>query len=246
MIEVNGVVFRDPGVGRDLSPYLWTRLRWFMSDPRVAGKVWVVSGSRSFAQQLWLWTKWRAGVGGFNLAANPYRTIGVCGWAAPPFVARGSWHMVQESSDPQYAGAGAVDLGWERIDTAAMHAVAAEYGLRFPVPGEAWHAQAYNTAGMYPETIVPPSKGPLVSTFGNQTFECVFVDRNVIVLWRPLAGQDDHNFHLLTRDTLRTGSHRVGRVRDAFAGCVWGSIGELDVTVRRGGQEYHTVTLPVP
>ena len=57
--------------------------------------LYALSGPRTKAKQVSLWLRWKAGNG--NLAANPYRRIGKVAMFGEVFIARGSWHMVQET-----------------------------------------------------------------------------------------------------------------------------------------------------
>jgi hypothetical protein len=135
---------------KDLHPEFVRRLDRFLADPEIRGRFRVGFTSRSYQRQQQLrrgWLKRLAGVPGFrrfNLAADPDRTIGRTdeGW-----VARGSWHMVQEDGF-----AYAVDLSRKRVITAknaqeVIDRIAPGYGLRRTVPSEWWHIQGRVVTG---------------------------------------------------------------------------------------------------
>ena len=112
----------------ELHPKFKYRLNQFFKDPRIAGRVKIVSGVRTLAQQQALYDKYKAGRG--NLAANPNRRMsnGM----------RGSYHMSQEA----FGGYGyAVDLRitGKGLSTAEVNRIAAEYGCVKTVPSEWWH-----------------------------------------------------------------------------------------------------------
>lgn len=154
MYVVDGIPYRNRTVGRKLAPFFADRLRAFFADPRIRGRVWVHSGSRTKAHQGAMYAAYRAGVG--NLAANPNAPQGWVFWTNPHWVAKGSWHMAQSGGPAEFVGAGAADLAWSGISVPTLHSVALEHGLRFPVPGEDWHCQAYTTAGIYPTAHPEP------------------------------------------------------------------------------------------
>ena len=58
-----------------LHPRFIARLEAFFADPRIANRVAVVSGVRSYAQQKYLYDGYKSGKRGFNLAANPDRKL---------------------------------------------------------------------------------------------------------------------------------------------------------------------------
>jgi len=112
----------------ELHPKFKFRLNQFFKDNRIAGRVKIVSGVRTLAQQQALYDKYKAGRG--NLAANPMRRMsnGM----------RGSYHMSQEA----FGGYGyAVDLRitGKGLSTAEVNRIAAEYGCVKTVPSEWWH-----------------------------------------------------------------------------------------------------------
>ncbi len=76
-----------------LHPKMLTRLEHFFADGRIAGKVAVVSGVRSYATQQSLFRRYKAGTLG-NIAADPDRRFGPKGLDGKG-IWRGSWHMQQ-------------------------------------------------------------------------------------------------------------------------------------------------------
>lgn len=112
-----------------LHPRFRQRLEAFFADPRIAGKVAVVSGVRTYEQQKYLYRKYKSGRG--NIAANPDRRL------SSGF--QGSYHM----SQPAFDGYGyAVDfriLGG--ISVGDVNKIAAEYGMVRTVRSEWWHHQ---------------------------------------------------------------------------------------------------------
>ena len=75
-----------------LHPKMVSRLEHFFADGRIAGKVTVSSGCRSYATQMGYYQKYLSGRG--NLAANPDRRFGPKGFDGLG-IWRGSWHMQQ-------------------------------------------------------------------------------------------------------------------------------------------------------
>jgi len=131
-----------------LHPRFMERLELFFGDGRIAGKVAVVSGCRSYAEQKRLYDKYRAGKG--NLAANP-------DWKRPGGFFHGSFH--QEQTDGySYA----VDLRITgRISRIEVTNVAQRYGFRPTVKGEWWHFQPRNEDDWFPSTSFPDSTAPI-------------------------------------------------------------------------------------
>lgn len=115
----------------ELHPKFIERLEHLLlHDSRVKGKAKIVSGCRTYQQQVELYRKYKAGTG--NLAANPDRRFG------PNGKFRGSWHLEQEDG---YAYA--VDIRLSGLSWTDFHAIAAEYGILKTVPSENWHMQPY-------------------------------------------------------------------------------------------------------
>jgi hypothetical protein len=112
---------------RDLHPRFRDRLAAFFQHPEIVGKVKVVSGARTIAQQRALYAKYKAGKG--NLAANPDRVRG--GW-------RGSAHMCQQGFDG-YAYAVDFRITGRGLSTARLNEIAATFGVVKTVPSEWWH-----------------------------------------------------------------------------------------------------------
>tara|TARA_Y100001938_G_C8092612_1_gene435993 strand:+ start:1502 stop:2242 length:741 start_codon:yes stop_codon:yes gene_type:complete len=126
-----------------LHPTFKARLHALLNqDSRISGKVKIVSGVRSYADQKRLYDGWVARKPGFNLAANPDRTFAP-GWT-------GSYHMQQK-----FDGFGhAVDLRitGSGLTTGDVARIAKDYGIRQTVlnPFEWWHFQWRNTSGIFP------------------------------------------------------------------------------------------------
>ena len=140
-----------------LHPRFIARLEAFFADPRIANRVAVVSGVRSYAQQKYLYDGYKAGKRGFNLAANPDRKL------RNGF--QGSYHM----SQPAFDGFGyAVDfrITGKGITTGEVKKIAAEYGMHAPVRSEWWHFVPGGIVGNkfewlpYDQGKEPPSPSP--------------------------------------------------------------------------------------
>jgi len=116
----------------ELHPKFIERLEHLLlHDSRVKGRAKIVSGCRTYQQQVELYRRYRAGTG--NLAANPDRRFG------PNGKFRGSWHLEQEDG---YAYAVDIRLSGG-LSWAEFHAAAEEWGIRKTVPSENWHMQPY-------------------------------------------------------------------------------------------------------
>jgi hypothetical protein len=120
-----------------LHPRFQQRLEMFFADPRITNlarghRVKVVSGTRTYAQQKYLYDGWKSGRLK-NLAANPDRRL------ASGF--QGSYHM----SQPAFGGYGfAVDLRQidKTLSTREINSIAAEYGIVAVIASkEWWHHQ---------------------------------------------------------------------------------------------------------
>jgi len=140
-----------------LHPRFIARLEAFFADPRIANRVAVVSGVRSYAQQKYLYDGYKAGKKGFNLAANPDRKL------RNGF--QGSYHM----SQPAFDGFGyAVDfrITGKGITTGEVKKVATEYGMVASVRSEWWHHVPGKVVGNkfewlpYDQGKEPPSPDP--------------------------------------------------------------------------------------
>ena len=118
-----------------LHPKMLTRLEAFFADQRIAGRVAVVSGVRSYADQARLYKKYKAGTG--NLAANPDRRFGPAALDGKG-IWRGSWHQQQADG---YGHAVDFRITGKGITTAQVNTVAREYGLVPTVKSEWWHHQ---------------------------------------------------------------------------------------------------------
>lgn len=120
---------RNVNIG-PVDPQTMARFYAAMDDPQIVWRLGIVSAARTKAQQRHLYDGYKAGKPGYNLAANP-------DWARPDGT-YGSRHMVQPDGRSY-----ALDLRLHRLlGWPTAHTVLAFYGLRFPVPGENWHAQA--------------------------------------------------------------------------------------------------------
>ena len=142
-----------------LHPEFRRRLEGFFADPRIKGKVKIVSGGRSYAEQKALYVKYKNGKG--NLAANPDRRFGPKGLNGVG-IWRGSWHMCQIDSWVY-----AVDIRLTgKINWGTAHSVADEYGIRKTVPSENWHMQPRYTTEWFPapklddQVLIPPTPPP--------------------------------------------------------------------------------------
>ena len=130
-----------------LHPKFKERLELFFGDGRIANKVTVVSGCRSYAEQKRLYTKYRAGRG--NLAANP-------DWKRPGGFFYGSFHQEQPDGYSY-----AVDLRITgRVSRSIVTSVARRYGIRPTVKGEWWHFQPRNENDWFPSVSFPDNDQP--------------------------------------------------------------------------------------
>ena len=133
---------------KDLHPKFRSRLEAFFADPRIKGKVSVVSGVRTYQQQKYLYDGYKSRRPGFNLAANPDR-VNSAGF-------QGSYHMDQ----PKFGGYGyAVDfrIVGKGISTSQVNQIAKEFGICKTVSSEWWHHQPCRVSGSTMEWF--PVKG---------------------------------------------------------------------------------------
>ena len=121
-----------------LHPRFIRRLENFFSDGRIANKVTICSGARSYAAQKALYDRYKAGKG--NLAANP-------DWKRPDGFFRGSFHQEQPDG---YSYAVDLRVIRNRISTDLVTAIARRYGIRPTVKGEWWHFQPRNGTEWFP------------------------------------------------------------------------------------------------
>ena len=127
-----------------IPPRVRERLEAFFGDGRVAGRVAVVSGCRSYAAQKRLYDKYRAGKG--NLAANP-------DWLRPDGFFRGSFHQEQPDG---YSYAVDFRITLKGGSIPAVTSVARRYGLRPTVKNrdgsikEWWHFQPRDAEDWFP------------------------------------------------------------------------------------------------
>lgn len=92
----------------------------------------------TYQEQAELYRRYLNGTG--NQAADP----DALGYESPwGWMQHGSWHMEQADG-----WCHAIDYSYSGT-TADFHALCAEYGIGFPVVGEAWHAQWFDWRGIY-------------------------------------------------------------------------------------------------
>jgi hypothetical protein len=131
-----------------LHPRFKARLESFFDDPRIKGRVSIVSGCRSYAQQKYFYDKYKSGRG--NLAANPDRRFGKNNFW------RGSWHMQQEDGHCYAVDFRIVGKG---ISTWEVNNIAKSYGMHPTVASEWWHHQPRNGSGWFDvEAISEPKE----------------------------------------------------------------------------------------
>ena len=131
-----------------IHPKFMDRIKLFFGDDRIKGKVVVVSGCRSYAEQKRLYDKYRGGKG--NLAANP-------DWNRTHGCFKGSFHQEQPDG---YAYA--IDLRITgKVSTTEVTSVAERYGFRPTVAGEWWHFQPRDADGWFPSTSFPDDDVPV-------------------------------------------------------------------------------------
>ena len=144
-----------------LHPTFKARLSALLNtEPTVQGRAKIVSGVRSFADQLYFWNgyqnklKGKAGYGHFNLAANPHRKFGGGSF-------QGSWHMQQPFDNYGHA----VDIRLSGgLTWAKFVPIAKEYGVCqtvFRPQYEPWHYQWRNSNGIFQ---APAMKGEKTET----------------------------------------------------------------------------------
>jgi hypothetical protein len=108
------------------------RLYGLLSDPRLEHRVSIVSGFRTYEQQKALYDAWKAGTHNVPSVARPGT----------------SRHETGRAAD--------LDIGWQApFGWGHVHAVAAEYGLLYPVRGEAWHTETAPGAAPLEEDMTP-------------------------------------------------------------------------------------------
>lgn len=133
----------------DLHPKFKARLEAFFADPRIKGRVAVVSGVRTYQQQKYLYNGYKSRRPGFNLAANPDR-VNSAGF-------QGSYHMSQPKFD-SYGYAVDFRIIGSGISTSQINRIASEYGIRKTVSSEWWHHQPCRVVGSKMEWF-PVKKG---------------------------------------------------------------------------------------
>ena len=130
----------------ELHPKFIERLEHLLlHDSRIKGRAKIVSGCRTYQQQVELFRKYKAGTG--NLAADPSRKFGPVDKTTGQPMFRGSWHLEQihaSESSGLKGYAFAVDIRLSGgLTWAEFHAAAEEVGIRKTVPSENWHMQPY-------------------------------------------------------------------------------------------------------
>ena len=117
----------------ELHPRFKERLSAFFDHPEIRGKVAIVSGVRTVAQQQALYDKYKSGKG--NLAANPARRFGG-GF-------QGSWHMCQPAFDNYGFAVDFRIIKKGSISTWEVNNIAKTFGIYPTVKSEWWHHQPY-------------------------------------------------------------------------------------------------------
>ena len=126
-----------------LHPTFKARLHALLNeDSRIAGKVKIVSGVRSYADQKRLYDGWVARKPGFNLAANPDRFMRNGIW-------KGSYHMQQTDG---FGHAADLRITGKGLTTGDVARIAKDYGIKQTVlnPFEWWHFQWQTTSEVFP------------------------------------------------------------------------------------------------
>lgn len=170
-----------------LHPKMLTRLEHFFADGRIAGKVAVVSGVRSYADQARLYKKYRAGRG--NLAANPDRRFGPRGLDGQG-IWRGSWHQQQADGFGHAVDFRIIGRG---ITTDDVNRIAVSFGLVPTVKGEWWHHQWRSAAS-------EEFPAPAIANAASEHTEPPVVD------WAGIAAAVDKQKGQVRRKSLRRGS----------------------------------------
>ena len=170
-----------------LHPKMLTRLEHFFADGRIAGKVAVVSGVRSYADQKRLYKKYRAGTG--NLAANPDRRFGPKALDGKG-IWRGSWHQQQADG---YGHAVDFRIVGKGITTQEVNRIATSMGLRPTVASEWWHHQWRSaSADEFP--------APALDNARSETVEAPPMD------WAGIIAAVENQKRQVARTPLRKGS----------------------------------------
>ena len=171
-----------------LHPKMLTRLEHFFADGRIAGKVAVVSGVRSYATQQRLRRKYEAGTG--NLAADPDRRFGPKGLDGKG-IWQGSWHMQQPADG--YGHAVDFRIVGKGITTQEVNRIATSMGLRPTVASEWWHHQWRSaSADEFP--------APALDNARSETVEAPPMD------WAGIIAAVENQKRQVARTPLRKGS----------------------------------------
>ena len=124
-----------------LDPDFEARLWALLTDPRLEHRVLVVSAFRTYEQQKALYDAWKAGTHNVPSVARPGT----------------SRHETGRAAD--------LDISWGApFRWAHVHAVSADYGLHYPVRGEAWHVETKPGAPPLEETTdMTPEESKMLS-----------------------------------------------------------------------------------
>lgn len=115
-----------------LEPGFERRVYGLLTDDRLEHRVNIVSAFRTYAQQLDLYTRWKAGTYDVPSVAKP------------------------GTSNHEKGLAVDLGLGWQSpYGWAHVHLVAVDYGLHFPVRGEAWHVETRPGAAPLEDDMTP-------------------------------------------------------------------------------------------
>jgi hypothetical protein len=123
-----------------LHPKFISRLEHFFADGRIAGKVTISSGCRSYADQMAFYRKYLAGRG--NLAANPDRRFGPKGFDGQG-IWRGSWHMEQFDG---YCHAVDLHIIGKGISKKEVNDIAISYGIVPTIQKKEWWHHQWRSA----------------------------------------------------------------------------------------------------
>jgi hypothetical protein len=118
-----------------LDPDFENRLWGLLTDPRLEHRVLVVSAFRTYEQQKALYDAWTAGTHNVPSVARPGTSRHETGRAADLDISWGA------------------PFGWSHV-----HAVSADYGLHYPVRGEAWHVETKPGAAPMEEEDMTPEQ----------------------------------------------------------------------------------------
>lgn len=142
------------------------RLYRLLSDPRLEHRVHIVSGYRTYAQQADLYARWKAGTYDVPAVAKPGTSRHESGRAADLGIGWGT------------------KFGWSHV-----HQVSGDYGLHYPVRGEAWHVETNPNAAEV--TVVSPTRlDVLVRGSDDAVWHRWYgIETGVWTDWESLGGQ---------------------------------------------------------